>query len=91
MRYGIIGSLVANRAIKKGEEILSNYGLYYGNMCDKGRMKSWYYDNWQTYKANHPEEQEYIKWAENENREYYQQITVKLVNQNRINQIRQNP
>ena len=71
VRYGIIGSFVAKRDIKKGEEIYSNYGLFYAPMTEiipEYPSSSWYFENWQKYKANHPNEKEYIENAERINK-----------------------
>ena len=70
VRFGIIGSLVAIRDIKKGEEIYSMYGFYYAPMTDKNsndKKRSWYYENWQKFKANHADKIEYIAHAEKQN------------------------
>ena len=66
-RFGIIGCLISIKNIKKGDELFSNYGPYYSNLLkpDSNSMTSWYYDCWQKFKTDHPEEIEYIKqWEE---------------------------
>ena len=71
VRFGIIGSFVAKRDIKKGEEIYSNYGLFYAPMTEiipEYPSSSWYFENWQKYKVNHPNEKEYIENAERINK-----------------------
>ena len=71
VRFGIIGAYFAKRDIKKGEELYSNYGLSYAPITEiipEYPTSTWYFKNWQKYKANHPHEKEYIANAEKINR-----------------------
>ena len=36
---------------------------------------SWYFENWQKYKANHPNEKEYIENAERINKTHWKKVT----------------
>ena len=46
------------------------YGFYYAPMTEiisNDINRSWYYENWQKFKANNPDKIEYIAHAEKEN------------------------
>ena len=53
--------------MKKGDELFSNYGPHYSSLLkpSSNSKTSWYYDCWQKFKRDHPEETKYIEeWEE---------------------------
>ena len=59
-RYGIIGCYFAKRNISKGEEILSDYGPRFAKLLERDPTQSWYYDLWQKFKNDHPDQKQKI-------------------------------
>ncbi len=56
VRFGLVGSFKTRRNIKKGEEILSNYGYKNCFLSLKKCPKevNWFYHQFQSFKAKHP-------------------------------------